>query len=303
MTDLPVGGSSSVGGGYSTLADIYVDGSSRVIELLYPVGVAEPLIRATFKIRHISASNQDLQFQVASDAAFATILSSTTILNQAPLTTVSWTMGVDLTQGVTVYWRARAGDNTGGSWGAWYSSTTKYQTGQSGYDYVWENVGYQIAETRLGHEWVWENVGVLVDETGLGHEWVLENVGHNIVGSSNGWEYSWLNGDDSVHPEPHIWFVEPTSGRPNDGVTLIGFGFGPLQTTYTSIVEVDLDDGAGWQTVGVVTWQRFPADPDMYGPDREIRVGKIDPQHDEVGILIPALAIPPGMLVRIRETT
>lgn len=303
MTDLLFGTSEYGGGGETTKADIYVDGSSRVVQLIYPVGVAEPLIRAIFKVRHISTVNQDIQIEVASDAAFATVISSTTLLNISPLVITSWTMGVDLTQGVVVYWRARAGDNSTSSWGAWYSSTTEYQTGQSAYEYVWQNTGYSATDGRLGHEWVWENLGVLIDETGLGHEYAWLNGSVLLTPSGDGWEQVWMNNDDAVHPIPHIWFVEPSSGRPNDGVTLIGFGFGPLQATYTSHVEVDLGDGAGWQTVGVVTWQRFPADSDMYGPDREIRIGKVDPQHDEVGLLIPALAIPPGMLVRIVETT
>lgn len=302
MTDLLFTSSENGGGGIVTNADIWVDGSTRVVQLISPVAVSEPLIRAIFKVRHISPTNQDIQIEVASDATFSTILSSTTLTNKAPFTTVSWTMGVDLTPGVKVYWRARAGDFAGSSWGSWYSSFTMYQTGASGYEYVWTNVGVTPVETRIGHEWVWQNVGALVVETRVGHEWVWQNVGRDLQISNDAWEYIWQNNDDS-HPTPQIWFVEPTSGRPNDGVTLIGFGFGPLQSTYTSIVEVDLGDGAGWQTVGVVSWQRFPADPDMYGPDREIRVGKVDPQHDEVGILIPALAIVPGMLVRIRETT
>lgn len=302
MTDLMVGGVGVVGGGYGA-ADIYVDGSTRVVQLISPVGVGEPLIRATFRVRHISSVNQDLQFEVASDAAFATIISSTTLTNRTPLTIHSWTMGVDLTPGVKVYWRVRAGDSGGGSWGAWVSSFTVYQTGAFGYEYVWQNVGTIPPDAHFGHEYVWQNVGVLNDETGIGHEYSWQNISVIFTDPGNGYEYVWLNNDDSVHPEPHIWFVEPTSGRPNDGITIIGFGFGALQSDYTSLVEVDLGDGSGWQTVGVVSWQRFPADPDMYGPDREIRVGKIDPQHDEVGILIPALAIVPGMLVRIRETT
>lgn len=302
MTDLLFGTASSGGGGVGA-ADVYVDGSSRIVQLISPVGVAEPQIRATFRVRHLSATNQDLQFEVASDAAFATIISSTTLTNKAPLTIHSWTMGVDLTPGVLVYWRVRAGDSVAPSWGAWYSSTTKYQTGGSGYEYVWQNVSYTPTDTRKGHEYVWENVGAVFTDPGRGYEYVWLNTSAIFTDLGKAWEYVWQNNDDSVHPIPHIWFVEPTAGRPNDGITLIGFGFGPLQSTYTSHVEVDLGDGAGWVTIGVVTWQRFPADPDMYGPDREIRVGKIDPQHDEVGLLIPALAVPPGMLVRIVETT
>ncbi len=302
MTDLLFTASEAVGGGEGS-ADAYVDGSTRVVQLISPVGISEPLIRATFRARHISPTNQDLQFEVASDAAFATVVSSTTITNVAPLVTTSWTMGVDMTAGQRYYWRVRAGDFAGSSWGAWYSSFTVYQTGGRGYEYIWGNVGAVVTESRLGHEQVWLNAGPNLVDSRKGWEFIWANVGRDLQISNDGWEYVWFNNDDSVHPIPHIWFVEPTSGRPNDGVTLIGFGFGALQTDYTSIVEVDLGDGGGWQTVGVVSWQRFPADPDMYGPDREIRIGKVDPQHDEVGILIPALAIVPGMLVRIRETT
>lgn len=301
MTDLLFTASEAVGGGEGS-ADAYVDGSSRVVQLISPVGVAEPLIRAVFRARHISPTNQDLQFEVATDAAFATVVSSTTITNVASLVTTSWTMGVDMTLGQKYYWRVRAGDFSGSSWGAWYSSFTIYQTGGRGYEYVWLNASAVLAEARKGHEQVWLNAGPLLDETGKGHEYVWANVGRDLQIGHNAYEYVWQNNDDS-HPTPQIWFVEPTSGRPNEGITLIGFGFGPLQSTYTSHVEVDLGDGAGWQTVGVVTWQRFPADPDMYGPDREIRIGKVDPQHDEIGLLIPALAIVPGMLVRVVETT
>lgn len=301
MTDLLFTASEAVGGGEGS-ADAYVDGSSRVVQLISPVGVAEPLIRAVFRARHISPTNQDLQFEVATDAAFATVVSSTTITNVASLVTTSWTMGVDMTLGQKYYWRVRSGDFSGSSWGAWYSSFTIYQTGGRGYEYVWLNASAVLTEARKGHEQVWLNAGPLLDETGKGHEYVLANVGRDLQIGHNAYEYVWQNNDDS-HPTPQIWFVEPTSGRPNEGITLIGFGFGPLQSTYTSHVEVDLGDGAGWQTVGVVTWQRFPADPDMYGPDREIRIGKVDPQHDEIGLLIPALAIVPGMLVRVVETT
>lgn len=303
MTDLPISSTEQVGGGFTDGADVYVDGSTRVVQLIAPVAVAEPLIRAIFRVRHITATNQDIQIEVASDAAFATILSSVTLTNIAPLVITSWTMGVDLTPGVKVYWRARAGDFAGSSWGSWYSSFTMYQNGSNGYGYVWQNIGDDFTDTGRGYEYSWLNVGEDYTDAGRGYETVWMNVGAVYTDDGHGYEYVWENNDDSIHPTPHIWFVEPTSGRPNDGVTIIGFGFGALQTDYTSLVEVDLGDGGGWITVGVVSWQRFPADPDMYGPNREIRVGKVDPQHDEVGILIPALAIVPGMLVRIRETT
>lgn len=297
MTDLLFQSAESGGGGEG-VADAYVDGSSRVVQLISPVGIAEPLIRAVFRARHISATNQDLQFEVASDAAFATVISSATITNVAPLVTTSWTMGVDLTPGVKAYWRVRAGDFSGSSWGSWYSSFTMYQTGGNGYGYVWLNASAVVTDTGKGHEYAWLNGGPLLVDVGCGYEWVWANVGRDLQIGTDAYEYVWQNNDDS-NPLPHVWFVDPTSGRPGDGFTVIGFGFGDLQSTYTGHVEIDLQDGAGWQTVGVVTWQRFPADPDMYGPDREIRAGKIDPQHDEIGVLVPSAAIPPGLLVRV----
>jgi hypothetical protein len=251
--------------------------------------------------RQEDASARDIEIDVASDAGFSTIVWSTTLSAVAPLTNVQATVGVTLTAGTTYWWRVRAVDTGGPTYGPYESRSFKVilPVNAAGYEPVLLNVGVLLEQTRDDYESVLTNVGVDLQPYWGETDYVLANLGVDLTMTKDAYEYAHVGDVDDSNPTPHIWFCEPSSGRPLDGIRIIGSGFGPLESTYSGIVEVDLADGDGWNTIGIVTWQRFPADPDMYGPNREISRTKIDPEHEEIEIVIPVDALPPVMNVRV----
>lgn len=255
-------------------------------------------------MRQEDAANRDIQIQVASDAAFTTVVWSTTLTNVAPLTNVTVTLGVALTNGSRYWWRVRAVDTGGPTYGPYESRSfvVALPVNAAGYETVVMNIGPLFVPTKDDYESVLTNVGPNFIRTKDDYHSVLMNIGVFLQRTSTGYEYVLVGDVDTSTPEPHIWGLMPTAGRPGDGFIIVGLGFGDLQSTYTSDVQIDLGDGSGWQTVGVVDWQMFPADPPMYGPDRQIDLvyGIIDPQHQEIQILIPVDALPPGLVVRVR---
>lgn len=255
-------------------------------------------------VRQEDSVARDIEVQVAATVGFGTVLWSTTLTSIAPLTNTNVTVGIALTVGNTYYWRVRAIDTSGPTNGPWETRSFRVlvPANADAYEYILTNVGALLQQAKDIYDYVLVNVGADLYMTEDGYEYIVLNVGSFLPQSHDGYDYVLVGDVDTSTPTPHIWGLTPTAGRPGDGFIIIGLGFGDLQSTFTGDVQVDLGDGAGWNTVSVVDWQMFPADPPMYGPDRQIDLvyGIIDPQHQEIQILIPVDALPPGLVVRVR---
>lgn len=255
-------------------------------------------------VRQEDSAARDIEIQVASDAAFTTVVWSTTLGSITPMTNHSVTIGVALTNGQIYWWRVRAVDTSGPTNGPWETRSFKVilPINAAGYETVLNNVGVLLTQGKDDTDYVLNNVGVELIYYKGDADYILAIVGVELNRSHDGYEYVLVGDVDTSTPTPHIWGLIPTSGHPGDGFIIVGFGFGDLQSTYSGDVQVDIYDGAGWVALSIVDWQTFPADPDMYGPDREINLlfGVIDPQHQEVQVQVPTAALPPGLIVRVR---
>ena len=211
-----------------------------------------------------------------------------------------------LTDGVTYYMRARAKKTIGSynyvsPWTATRTLTVVTKSGISSMN-ITMNIGVEhTPEDVLPHH-VYENVGVLHTPSQSWAAYSYENVGVEITVVDNVPQYVYEGDVNTATPNPVIWFLLPSYGREGDGISIYGFGFGDLQSTYTGVVEVDWGGVTGWQSVPIVSWQTFPADAPAYTGSRVIDevAGIVDPQHTVIQILVPTGAIPPGYPVRVR---
>jgi len=264
------------------------------------VSVLNPTLVATISN---TVPPSSVTWQVATDTGFGSIVWQTTqtSVNDGVRSAL---VATALTNATTYYWRVRTGDAAGTTWGAWSATqklTVDLNAGR-GYLDIYENVGREDTGPQRGTMDVYENVGI-EDRTILyGVDFMFANVGVPVPANVPGVEYMYL-GDVSNHtPTPHLWFLEPQSGRPGDGITIVCFGVGDLQSTYGGVVEANYGGTVGWQAVPAVTWQTFPPTANAYTAARTIdpENGVIDMQHSVVAIVVPAGLLPPGIPLRIR---
>ena len=304
MADLNGAGSTTLGGLSGTAA-----GQTRYWGPVTPTGPdngnAVPAVTETLTMTCESWNGTaDVRVQVSTVADFASTISDDVLLSQtADGSTVINDPLTGLVDGTTYYWRAAAGEPGAGTFGAWsdvWSFRVFVNTGDA-VEYVTCNVGVEITPSPDATEYVETNVGVLTHVDPDAVEYVFCNVGVLLHSSGDGVEYAYENVTTTT-PTPAIWFLKPTSGRSGDGINVVGWGFGDLQTTYSGIVEVDFGDGLGWTAVPAVSWQTFPATADAYDDERELDpvFGEVDWQHTVIGILVPSGAVPPGYPVRVR---
>ena len=148
-----------------------------------------------------------------------------------------------------------------------------------------------------------ENVGIEPLVIPAAVHSVDENVGVNITLVPDAVEYVALGDVDESQPQPHIWFLRPTSGRAGDGIEIVGGGFGDLQSTHSGAVEFKPDpESDQWAPVPVTSWQTFPPTEHAYTSDRVLdqETGRIDQQHTVIGMTIGSTMVPPGYPVRVR---
>lgn len=165
-----------------------------------------------------------------------------------------------------------------------------------------QNLGAETTLASSGSHYIEENVGLPSILASLAGAYVESNIGFIITLSAIGAGYIEEGEVNEDTPTPHIWFLQPDSGRPLDGVNVVGFGVGDLQTIYDGEVQIKAVDSTEWVSVAIVSWQTFPPTPDAYTPERLLDpiIPVIDMQHTVIGIVIPAEALPPGYQVRIR---
>ncbi len=245
----------------------------------------------------------DVRLQVSTSTDFSTpivdtILSSVGgVGDKHPYQVVS-----ALTDKTRYWWRIRA-VSPGGEAQAWTAARNflvELKSGQ-GFYYIDMNIGWAGSDERSATEYVYENVGVVSVADKRSFHYVDLNIGW--AGSNSGLtgEYVYENVTTGT-PNPMIWFLRPSFGREGDGIAIYGFGFGDLQSTFDGVVEIDWGGIIGWQSVPIVSWQTYPADPPAYTPDRVIDEmnAVVDPQHTVIEIIVPPRAIPPGYPVRVR---
>ena len=84
---------------------------------------------------------------------------------------------------------------------------------------------------------------------------------------------------------PHLWFVQRDVGEPGDVVTVLGNGFGPDPTVTLSEVDMPIQQ-----------LRRMPGTPAAATADRTITRETVDPEHDEIDVMVPDVAAPGGPL-------
>jgi hypothetical protein len=255
-----------------------------------------------------TSTNSDVQLQVAEDIGFVTIVHDSDLAQNE--NDIDGRLVSGLVEGQTYYLRARVKETTPSTYlyiSPWTTpSTFSVIFNVSGaYAYITSNVGVTVTLEDYWAHYAYENVGVAADGTESVDYWAhyaYENVGLEYTPSGHVPQYI-FEGDVSTNtPTPHLWFLRPSFGRAGDSILLVGQGFGDLQTTYTGIVEIDMGDPIGWQSVPVITWQTFPPSPDAYTGDRKIDqlLAEMDPQHTIIEIVVPVGSIEPGHPIRVR---
>jgi len=241
-----------------------------------------------------------VQVQMSTADTFAS-----TVFNETLVQPWGGTVGrqvIGLTDGVTYYWRARAGDSSG-NWGLWSETRSllvELDTGRA-FMQMTTNVGVTLIIDPDATLNATQNVGFEDRRKTYWPVYSMENIG--IPDSRQPfWPAYVMENVDTNTPAPIIWFLRPAYGREGDGIDIVGFGFGDLQTTFDGVVEIDWGGSTGWQPVPVVSWQTFFPTADAYTGDREIDqvLGVLDPQHTVIQITVPTGAIPPGYPVRVR---
>jgi hypothetical protein len=277
-------------------------GTWAVIPIAPTAAIKTPMTHPTLEvIVNAAAGPSSVEFQVSTVSNFAsTVFTATdTLVPNGPWShIVTPATLVDLT---TYYWRVRGG-NGAGVWGAWTVSTFTVDVNAGrGYGQVFLNVGIDPTATEdYGSQTVYLNGGVELAIKPSAFDYLFENVGPGVAPVPNTTEYMYWGDVSTNTPTPHIWFLDPGSGRAGDGITLVCFGVGDLAATYGGVVEY-LDAGA-WHTVPVVTWQTFSGTANALTAGRTIdaELGVLDPQHTNIAIVVPAGALPPGFPIRVR---
>lgn len=250
------------------------------------------------------SSNATVQLQVSVADSFSSTVHDSDLTQ--PHNTSQGRQVTGLPDNTTYYLRARA-KKTIGSYdyvSPWTATKTFRVATKSGVASrnITMNVGVENTPARSWAAYAYENVGVEATPARSWPVYAYENVGVEQTPVDFVSQYVFEGDVTTDTPTPVIWFLRPDYGREGDGIDIVGFGFGDLQSTYSGVVEIDWGGVIGWQSVPIVSWQTFPPTDDAYTGDREIDeiLGTLDPQHTVIQITVPSGAIPPGYPVRVR---
>lgn len=221
------------------------------------------------------AAAVNVQFQVSTDSGFGTVVHDQTIVGVAH--NVAFTHYVSgLNNNTTYWWRARAVPASGEvlPWSSTNGTFDVVMLSGDAREYIDFNVGVEslnLATSLIGdaREAVDFNVGTEDVDNQDAREMIDFNVGFEYIVTGEGYEYLLEYVLDGT-PIPHIWFLKPASGRPSDGIEIVGWGFGDLQGTFDAGVEFDYGVLFGWIDVPVVSWQTFPPNAAAYTEDRQL---------------------------------
>lgn len=248
--------------------------------------------------------NTDVEIVVDNDATFASPVYSNTLTNRADGPTSVIIGG--LVNGTTYRWRMRAAETGTAGWSAWspvWLFTPDTNSGKA----IWYsdlNIA-PVSAPQAAQAGTWymdENIGPGTTVTTAAVQYHDENVGFPVTSDSRGYAAAAYGDVNELTPEPHIWFLKPKSGRPGDGIRIICFGVGDLQSTFSGLVDAYYGPVLGWQPVPVIGWQTYPPTEAAYTGARLIDelAELIDMQHTVIEITVPLTALSPGMPVRIR---
>lgn len=221
-----------------------------------------------------------------------------------------------LTNATRYYWRVRA-QSPYGDWMAWSTVRSFWvlPAGAIATMGVPANIGPDTGAGKDGAEVLHFNVGPPDKNDGPGY--VFVNVGpidKNDAGAVIGFNVGPSDKNDGAGavlydvttnpPIPHIWWLEPESGREGDGFLLVGYGFGGTQAEFAGAVMWQWSESLE-VSLPIGTWTAYPASANAYLPARVIDklAGTIDPAHQKVGVIVPVGALPPGYRVRMRGGT
>lgn len=264
----------------------------------YPTPTVSPVLY-TSAITWDASDDPSVQVQVSTSNTFGTTVHDSTAIQ--PHGDVTGRQVFTLSNGVTYYWRARAGLD--GLWGPWTPTETFVVRVDQGKAFLQMqvNVGVTLTSDRDTTQQIQTNVNPGDTRRTYWPVYSTENVGV-VDDPASYWAASSTQNVTTDTPSPRIWFLRPAAARAGDGVEIVGWGFGDLQTTFSGVVEMDWGGEIGWQPVLITSWQTFPADPPAYTEDRELdeSTGKIDPMHTVIQFTVPDGAIPPGYPVRVR---
>jgi hypothetical protein len=256
----------------------------------------------------ISASGggpSSVQWDVSTNSGFTAIiwtLTETSVPNQASR---SVTMNsVTLTNLTTYYWRVRAGDGAG-VWGPFSTTRTFTPDLNAGRGYlgIYENVGIELLPSYWGVLEAYENVGLQDLRKGYVVDTHYYVVSPEDRRKGDATDQMYFGDVNTQTPTPHIWWIKPAAGRAGDGIQIVCFGAGDLQSTFSGVVEIYMGAaGGGWQPVSVNTWQVFPPTVNAYTSARTLdeAANVIDMQHQVIEITVPAGSVPPGYPLRLR---
>lgn len=289
-----VGGGRAIRGGTYTVAQLGPVNGNAIPMLTAPLSVT---------VGHDIGWVTDVEFQLSRDPEYATLDWSVLKIEQTDGQVNALATG--LLDESRYYWRARVKESgPQGLWSGWTASWVILIDTGSGraFGYSEMNFGTAISQVSTETRYVEANVGWLPVENHSAIAYTDENVGLKHQSRSEAFAYA-EEGDVSTNtPTPHIWFLKPSTARAGDGVRIFGFGLGDLAASFNGVVEINYPGSRGWQTVNVVNWQTFPADPSAYTEDRVLDpvFERIDMQHQVVEITVPNDAVPPGYGIRIR---
>lgn len=275
---------------YAVALEVPVDGS-RIPALA---------TQLRFLVSSSTTTHTDVQVQVATSDSFASLFYENTFTD-LPDGPATFTLTA-LAAATTYWWRARAAEVGTTSWSDWTepsSFAVDLDAGKA-FGHVQLDVGLERRLTEPAVHHVENNNGPELPPSKTGLIYVWFNGSLDLETSPAGVAYVELGDVNTGTPAPHIWFLRPTSGRAGDGIQIVGFGFGDLQSTFNGRVEFQEDDGE-WVPLPINSWQTFPATPEAYGDDRELDqvLGVIDMQHTVISFTIPPGMVPPGHPLRV----
>jgi len=303
MVDLNGAGAATLGGLTSSVGGTLQYWRAQVDTV---DGYISPTVTPVIFTQQDSAdgTSADVQLQVSVASSFASTVHDSD-LTQNDVTTGGRQV-TGLTDGTLYYMRARAKKTIGsynyvGPWSATKTFTVVTKSGIASMN-ITMNIGVAVTLVQSWPHYAYENIGVEITKKGSWWHYAYENVGVQVTITDNVPQYVYEGDVNTATPNPVIWFLMPSFGREGDGISIFGFGFGDLQSTYSGVVEVNWGGVIGWQSVPIVDWQTFPADPPAYTGARQIDevLGVVDPQHTVIQIVVPAGALPPGYPVRVR---
>lgn len=281
------------------------DGAADVVSVipLSPLDgnhIPSTTVPLAVNVSNSAGGGTDLQYQVATDSAFASIISSpspTTVANGL------WSSNATgLTANVPLYWRVRGAPAGTTGWGPWSVTSPFIVDVNAGkaIEYVFENIGGSTALYAGDSEYVVDNIGAEVALYAGIREYSSQNIGILVAVKAEDYEYVWEGDVSTNEPTPHVWFLWKPYGFVGDEVWAYGHGFGNPQSEYTGHLKLRLGPGylpASDVEPVVTEWYLQEVTAGAYTADRIIYAGTgVAPPHTNQQVEVVRWVVPTGAL-------